>query len=343
MAFHFAGVLVLALLAQPAAPLASQAQGLLSAPVVNGKPVEVAIGFYAYDFARVTSRDESFDLTGYLELSWRDPRLELPADARSATKEWRRMDAARVWTPKVYFENALEQPRQHADPVIEVDPEGMITSWSIVSGKFSSPMHLERFPFDRQRLAVRIGAFEDESVMKFRVKNELVLLGEEAFLTDWAIGNPEARIDSHRFVPGQAVYPRFTYEVEVNRRATFYVCRVMIPLFFLALVPWAAFWFEPAGLQPQISTCLASLIALVTFNFAIDFSLPKLVYLTLIDKHALIGFAFVVLSVAAVSMIHVSVTHNRLQQALAIQRVVRWIYLPAYLLAVLLNLGVLIG
>ena len=132
---------------------------MLTAPVINGKPVEVAIGFYAYDFARVTSRDESFDLTGYLELSWRDPRLELPADARAATKEWRRMDAARVWTPKVYFENALEQPRQHADPVIEVDPEGVVTSWSIVSGKFSSPLHLERFPFDRQRLAVRIGAF----------------------------------------------------------------------------------------------------------------------------------------------------------------------------------------
>ena len=253
------------------------------------------------------------------------------------------MDAARVWTPKVYFENALEQPRQHADPVIEVDPEGVVTSWSIVSGKFSSSLHLERFPFDRQRLAVRIGAFEDESVMKFRVKNELVLVGEEAFLTDWTIGHPAARIDSHRFVPGQDVYPRFTYEVEVNRRAAFYVWRVMVPLCFLALVPWAAFWFDPVQLQPQITTCLASLIALVTFNFAIDFSLPKLVYLTLIDKHALIGFTFVVLSVAAVSMIHVSVTHNRLQQALTIQRIVRWIYLPAYLLAVILNLGVLIG
>src|SRR5205085_12396835 len=111
-------------------------------------------------------------------------------------------------------------------------------------------------------------------------------------------------VASHRVVTSQAAYPRFTKEVEVDRRATFYVWRVMIPLFFLALVPWAAFWFEPVGLQPQISTCLASLIALVTFNFAIDFSLPKLVYLTLIDKHALIGFMFVVLSVAAVSMIH---------------------------------------
>src|SRR5437764_9784464 len=140
-------LLALVISSQAPSPLV-QVRGLLAPPAAEGAAVDVSIGFYAYDFARVTSRDESFDLTGYLELSWRDPRLELPADARSATKEWRRMDAARVWTPKVYFENALEQPRQHADPVIEVDPEGMITSWSIVSGKFSSPMHLERFPFD---------------------------------------------------------------------------------------------------------------------------------------------------------------------------------------------------
>jgi len=38
--------------------------GRTTAPVVEGKPIEVAIGFYALDFARVTSRDESFDLTG---------------------------------------------------------------------------------------------------------------------------------------------------------------------------------------------------------------------------------------------------------------------------------------
>ena len=86
----------------------------------------------------------------------------------------------------------------------------------------------------------------------------------------------------------------------------------MLPLTLLAIVPWAAFWFEPQALQPQISTCMASLIALVAFNFAVDFALPKLVYLTLIDRHALLGFGFVVASVAVVTAIHLAVIRDRL-------------------------------
>src|SRR5262249_9775772 len=121
--------------------------GLLGPPKVDGRPVEVTVGFYILDYARITSRDESFDATGYLELKWKEPRLALEPGARPGP--WRRLDPRRIWVPRVYFENALEQPKTHNEPVVEVDDSGTVTSWTIVSGKFSSPMELYRFPFDR--------------------------------------------------------------------------------------------------------------------------------------------------------------------------------------------------
>ena len=105
----------------------------------------------------------------------------------------RRVDAGRIWTPRIFFENVLEPPRYHSEPVVEADEDGLVTSWAIVSGKFSSAMDLRRFPFDRQVLPVRIGAFEDESVLRFAVKRELVLVDEDAFVTDWTIGGPRAQ------------------------------------------------------------------------------------------------------------------------------------------------------
>jgi hypothetical protein len=324
----------------PAPPV--EPRGFLAVPAGVGQAVDVSIGFYALDFARVTSWDESFDLTGYLELSWRDPRLALPAAERDEAhrKPWRRVDSSKLWMPRVFFENALEQPRPHADPVIEVDPDGVVWSWSIVSGKFSTAMDLHRFPFDRQVLTVRIGSFEDESTIRLHVKNELVLLGDAAFITDWTIGAPSAQVDTHRYVHGQEKYSRFLYNVDVQRRSTYYVWRVMLPLTLLAIVPWFAFWFEPAQLQPQISTCMASLISLVAFNFAIDFALPKLVYLTLIDRHALLCFGFVVASVALVTAVHLAVFHDRMPRACSIQRWARQLYLPAYVVLAFLNLAV---
>ena len=311
----------------------------VSPPAVGGKPVEVAIGFYVLDFARITPRDESFDATGYLELSWRDPRLALGSVASPKPGARRRVDAARLWTPRIFFENVLEQPKYHSEPVVEADENGVVTSWVIVSGKFSSEMDLRRFPFDRQALTIRIGAFEDEAVMAFSPKRELVLAGEGAFVSDWTIETPAARVDSRPYVPGREPYARYEYRVGVERRSTFYVWRVIVPLTLLAAISWAAFWFEPVGLQPQVSTCMACLIALVAFNFAIDFSLPKVAYLTLIDRHALIGFGFVAAAVVVVTSVHVAVTSDRLRVARSIQRAARWGFPPAYLLAVALNLN----
>jgi hypothetical protein len=113
----------------------------------------------------------------------------------------------------------------------------------------------------------------------------------------------------------------------------------MVPLALLTAVSFAAFWFEPVGLQPQISTCMAALISLVAFNFAIDFSLPKEAYLTIIDRHALTGFAFVAAGVVVVTLVHLAVKRDRLDLARRIQSVARWTLPLAYVMAVLLNLS----
>lgn len=304
----------------------------LSPPSVDGKPVEVAIGYYVLDFARITTREATFDATGYLEMSWLDPRLARPGATRM-------VDVSSIWTPEVFFLNAVEAPREHHKPVVEVDERGVVTSWVILSGKFSTLMELGRFPFDRQSLPVKIGAFADESIVKFVVKPELVRIDPEAFVTDWTIETPKAQVRSREYVPGQGKYAHFVYEVQVARRPTFYVWRAMVPLALLAAVSFAAFWFEPVGLQPQISTCMAALISLVAFNFAIDFSLPKEAYLTVIDRHALIGFAFVAACVVIVTLVHLAVTRGRVDLAKRIQRSARWTLPLGYVIAVFLNLG----
>lgn len=333
--------LILALLAAQAPPAPGGSPADLSPPRIDDAPVEVTLGFYALDFARVTAREESFDVTGYLEQRWRDPSLALASGADPGHR--RRPRDGEIWLPRILFENALDRPRDHAEPVTEVDDWGNVTRWAILSARFSSPMDGKRFPFDRQELTVRIGSVADASTQAFRVARDLVRVGPDAFVSDWTIGAASALVDSHRYVAGQAVYVRYVYRVGLTRRSTFYIWRVMLPLSLLALVSWAAFWFEPVGLQPQISTCMAALIALVAFHLAVDFSLPKVANLTLIDKHALIGFGFVATAVAAVTAIHVAVGRDRLPLARSIQKAARWLFLPAYGLAVAWNLAATLG
>ena len=144
MSSYAAAALTLGLMAQfaPLAPTSALmlGDGRTTAPVVEGEADRGGDRLLRMDFARVTSHDESFDLTGYLELSCaKDSLYSLPRIRRSRMPGGDSMQR-RIWTPRVFFENALEQPRTHAGPVVEVDPDGVVWSWAILGAKFSTPM-----------------------------------------------------------------------------------------------------------------------------------------------------------------------------------------------------------
>jgi hypothetical protein len=127
---------------------------------------------------------------------------------------------------------------------------------------------------------------------------------------------------------------RLLFEVSIRRRATFYVWRVLLPMTLLVIASWTVFWFEPTNLQPQISTGLAILLSLVTFTYAIDFSLPKVAYLTFIDRYTLTAFAFVLAAIFAVSAIHVILKAKGESTALRLQARARLVFPLAFFAAV---------
>ncbi|OJW25905.1 MAG: hypothetical protein BGO49_22110 [Planctomycetales bacterium 71-10] len=299
-------------------------------PVEGGGPVAVGVGFHFIDVGRVTAREENFDVTAHLKLRWRDPRL-----ARGAAVD------GKVWRPWVNFDNAADAPRLHGDPSIEVDDDGWVTLRMILSGKFSTPLDLRRFPFDSQDLVVRISLAEDESRVRFEPLPDSMAMHDDVFITDWSIEKQGYEVKARRYHPRGQVYSYLEYMVRVKRRPTFYAWRVLLPLTLLPLIPALVFRFEPTNLQPQISTCIGTLIAMLTFGYSVDFALPKVAYLTLIDRHAMIGFVFATAATIAVTMIHRAVVDRTLADALRIQSRIAAIYPAAYVLAAAANFALL--
>lgn len=130
------------------------------------------------------------------------------------------------------------------------------------------------------------------------------------------------------------------FEVKVSRRYTFYVWRVLVPMTLLVVASWLVFWFEPTNLQPQVSTGLAILLSLVTFTYAIDFSLPKVAYLTFIDRYTLTSFSFVLAAIFAVSAIHVMLKASGGERAVWYQVKARWVF-PVAFVVTTLSMGLL--
>lgn len=302
----------------------------MTPPLATSGPVEVWLAVQILDFARVNSRDESYDVTAYVEARWTDPRL-----ARSAGESGplRRFRASKIWTPRLYFANALEQPKDHGEPEAEVEDNGQVTFGRIVSGKFSADLDLRAFPFDEQKLPLRIGSYYDRREIVLDSRPNEITIASGSFLTDWDLLGIAARNEETTYGRTGEPYPEIIIEAKVARRPTFYLWRILLPMSLLVMVSWLAFWFEPVGLQPQISTCFAVLIALAMFNFGMDFSMPKQDYLTFIDRHALLGFAIVAGSAATVARVHRFVVAGKMGDALRTQRLARWGFPAAYALA----------
>ncbi len=290
-------------------------------PVEGGGPVVVGVGFHFVDVGRMTAREETFDVTAHLKLRWRDPRL-----VGGAVE-------GEIWRPAVTFDNAADAPRLHAPPTIEIEDDGWVESRVILSGKFSTPLDLRRFPFDSQDLVVRLSLADDASRARFEVLEDAMPMHDDVFVTDWSIEKQAHSVKPRRFYPGGDEYSRLEYLVRVERRPTFYIWRVLLPLALLPLIPALVFRFEPTNLQPQISTCIGTLIAMLTFGYSVDFTLPKVAYLTLIDRHAMIGFGFATAATIAVTAVHRKVVDGSLPGALKLQRRLSLAY-PALYVAV---------
>jgi hypothetical protein len=295
-------------------------------------PLEVSVGAVVVDFARINAREESFDMQGYLNLSWRVPSL--------AGKGNRRMFREELWAPNIDFVNALEPVKVQNEVSFHVSDDGRVEERVRFSGKFASPLDLRRFPIDAQHLEIHIEPFErNVGEVIFRVDEGRVGRYDGAYLSDWEIGEVHARTSTSRYTPLGQIRARFTLSIDIRRRSTFFLWRVLLPLILLVAASWGIFWVDPTQLQPQISTAVAVLLSIVIFNITIDFALPKVAYLTFIDSHALMSYFFMLMSIGAVFLIHHRLNTRGPDAAGAVQRRARAAFPTAYLVVLLMEVS----
>jgi hypothetical protein len=282
------------------------------------RPIEISVGFYLIDFARISGREETFELQGYLTASWVDPNLALGSGEHKGERRFRPDD---LWTPNYEFTNSDDQVKIQNEAALVVDDNGRITQRLRFAGKFSWPMDLQRFPFDTQTLTVYVEPFErEEKDVKFVVNQNHIGRMSSAFLTDWTIRDVRAEVKTVQYPAFNRTNSRLIFEITISRQSTFYIWRVLMPMTLLVLTSWVVYRFDPTNLQPLISTTIAILLNVIMFNFSIDFTLPKVPYLTFIDTYAVTSFLFMLLGMLLVTHVHVTCMRDGADAARALQR-----------------------
>ena len=301
-------------------------------PTVWGEPTEVQLLIYLVDVDEIDSADQSFAASVYFAARWKNPLLNHkgPGPLNRGLSE--------VWNPRLTIIGQQAVWKSYPEAV-EIEPDGTVIYRQKIWGRFSQPLKLRDFPFDQQELSIHMvaaGLSEDHVKMVSMVNDagRSSTIAETFSLPDFDVVSWEAVPSPYFPVRGGEGVAGYEMRLQVRRQPTYYVLKVIIPLCLIVIMSWLPRWIAPEQSGTNIGISTSAFLTLVAYLFAITVLLPRVSYVTRMDRFILLStlivFAGLIQSVANT----VFVRNDKQSLADKNDRISRYIY-PVLLVLVL--------
>jgi hypothetical protein len=301
-----------------------------SRPAPDRGPTQVRVGLYTADIATVDDVTQSFTADIRVEARWQDPRLSM--HSRGSSLETCKILLDQVWHPALHvFNQRSIEPR--LENVVGIDSEGNVVYVQRFFGAFSSPMDLSDFPYDRQELKVQIvaaGYSPDE--ISFEIDPARTGRLEDITNSEWRIGAGEARAEPLEIPAAGVTLARVGYVIAAERNTGYYFWKVIVPLTLIVLMAWAVFWIDPSELSTQVSLSATAVLTLIAFQLSLNNFLPRISYLTRLDRFILGASLLVFLALGEAVAVCWLARYGRESLSKRIDQWSRWLFLMALIL-----------
>jgi hypothetical protein len=277
-------------------------------------------------------------MLGTMTASWCDPRLAF--DRRKAGKEVRSFhgqdgetETQRIWTIQAFPVNqvgAISAPQR----VIHERFDGLVSVVINVDIRLSTDYDLRRFPFDQQTLTLDLESFAWNADQVVFVADESTSgFADDFVMPEWTIVDASANSTLVDVARAEESFSRFTLAIVIDRKSGFYVWKVLLPLLIIVALSWSVFWMRDEKFAVRVRTSATGILTIVAYQFMAAKDLPRVAYLTLIDK--IMVASFILLAITVIESLVISrITDQGL--ARKIDRKARWVFPLSYALIILL-------
>ena len=292
--------------------------GSLEAQELASQSRDVEVKVYLIDIDGIDSVTQSFVANLTLVFRWHDPSLA-HAGLDSISK-----DLSEIWYPRIQILNQQRLVKTFPQSA-EVHPDGEVIYRQRVWGSFSQPLELREFPFDSQRLEVRLGSISFGS-QNIQLKPSTDSgISEKLSIPDWEIMQWDFMAEDLRFDNESSLIPGMVFSLEVKRDSNYFKFKVILPLVLIVMMSWLVFWIDPSLIPSQVSVGVTAMLTMIAYRFALAGMLPRLPFLTTLDIFVMASTIMVFLAmVEVIYTAHLS-TNNQLEKARRIDRKARWI------------------
>ena len=163
---------------------------------------------------------------------------------------------------------------------------------------FKTDFRLHSFPFDRQKIKVfayqsRYGLGEYQASVSDWTKRRLIsFANKENAIQGWNIVNHSANYKVYKDPNNQFYNDGVELVLTIERKSSYYVFKVILPIVLILMVCWSAVWIDPREIESRLTITIVCLLSLIAYNFVIDSDMPKLEYLTIMDYVILISYVY---------------------------------------------------
>lgn len=189
-------------------------------------------------------------------------------------------------------------------------------------GQFRQNFDFKKFPFDKQKLKIQIKNQANSSSNKLEVwpntgrgavhfisPDPGAFLGLEEYLNnvsgnylkEWTV--KKTNIISEEILTENwfneysgKTHPYYVNSIslvlDIERNSAHYIYKIIIPVFLILSVAWFVLWIPTHHLESRLTTSIVALLALIAYNFVFSDDIPKINYLTALDKYILLSYIF---------------------------------------------------
>ncbi len=310
---------------------------LLTPPREEG-PVVVHTAFEIHDINDISDVAETFEFTGVLTLTWKDPRQAFKPSAGEFEKVFQGYyqfnELSTRWYPLVILTNESGL-YQKSGVVLRVQPDGTSTLIEKINAVAEVEMDMRWFPFDDHRLEAVfqvLGFNRDEVLLQAESTSEGSLSDRTFGVPQWTITKSGTSTrDRQAFYDGRrSVSSAFVVSLDVERDS-FYIRRmVSFPLAIIVLLSFSVFWMDRSSLGDRINVSFIGILMAVAYQLVMGDILPKISYFTLI--HAFLILSFMTMAATVVINLVVGAMDKKGSYELGdrVDRRCRWIFPLAY-------------
>jgi hypothetical protein len=321
------------------APAPPDADASSTPPNPDG-PTVVGMAFYINELRDIDAVRDEYTFRGYVRTTWCDPRLafdraEAGRDARTTYGAAAAAEIQKIWFPSAFPVDEVEG-FQVLDRELRVRHDGTVQSNVNLSVRVVARFDLRRFPFDHQRLELAIESFRwpDDSLV-FVAEPRATDFAHDFSIPEWWIEGVSTRVEESHALRSAKPFSRLVLEIDVDRRGGFYLWKILLPVAVIVALSWTIFWMSDETAVNRIRLTATGVLTIVAYQFVVGRDLPRIAYLTILDKVMLVSF--LLLAITAVPSLIVSYARaDDMLRAKRVDRISRAIFPTTYVLLLLL-------